>query len=210
MVARQTLTLFVRGSNPSSAAKIHSPANRRESVFSFAQEEGFERARAECPSGGRADRALTRSAVVAREQIFFSFSRPIGGRVLCLLQRKQGLNGRVRGRPVRRTGPSPATRRPSTTWYANKAAPSPTGQQISVVLCARINRQTRAVLGPAKRGRDAHSLPPDEAAARRRRRPRTAPQAHTGRITALERRAAVCLRRFACIREKTYIIFPNR
>lgn len=152
------------GSNPSSAAKIHSPANRRESVFSFAQEEGFERARAECPSGGRADRALTERRRGARTNP--SSHSPAYRRESTLpFAKKAGLKRARAGKARPTDGPSPHAPCLSTTWYANKAAPSPTGQQISVVLCARINRQTRAVLGPAKRGRDAHSLPPDEAAA---------------------------------------------
>ena len=184
MVARQTLTLFVRVQILLPQPKYTLPPTGGRVYFLLRRKKDLNgRVLNARPMDGQT--APWPSAVVAREQILLLILPPIGGRAFCLLRRKQGLNGRVRGRPVRRTG-LPRTRPARVPlWCANKSDPSPIGRQISVFLCARINRQTCAVLGPAKRRRDAHTLPPDEAAARRRRRPRTAPQAHTGRITAL-------------------------
>ena len=72
-----------------------------------------------------------------------------------LLRRKKDLNGRVLN-VVRRTGRPRPDRAPS--WRENKSAPSPAVRQISVFLWAGINRQPRAALGPAKRGRGPSRL----------------------------------------------------
>ena len=141
MVARQTLTLFVRVQILLPQPKYTLPPIGGRVYFLLRRKKDLNgRVLNARPMDGQT--APWPSAVVAREQILLLILPPIGGRAFCLLRRKQGLNGRVRGRPVRRTG-LPRTRPARVPlWCANKSDPSPIGRQISVFLCARINRQT--------------------------------------------------------------------